>query len=182
MTAWNVVVSVREHGYTQARKILKERGKVHKTDYYNVLTLQVPGVGEFLDELAAFCKINPAVTDAISRAIPAQKTFSFQTAADFETKAREAVLDWVPNLAGRSFYVRLYRRGFKGRLSSPAEERFLDDTLLAALDAGGTPGRIDFEDPDAVIDIETLDNRAGLSLWTREDLEGHPWRCQSKLG
>jgi len=175
MTAWNVVVSVRDHGYTQARRILKELGKVHKTDYYNVLTLQVCDVGAFLDELAAFCEINPAVTDAISRAVPAQKTFSFQTAEDFETQAREAVLAWVPDLAGKSFYVRLYRRGFKGRLSSPVEERFLDDTLLAALETRGTPGCIDFENPDAVIDIETLDNRAGLSLWTRQDLERCPF-------
>lgn len=175
MTAWNVVVSAREHGYRQACRILKELGKVHQTDYYNVLTLQVPDLAEFLDELTAFCEINPAVTDAISRAMPAQKTFSFQSAEDFEVKARAAVLDWLPDLAGKSFYVRLYRRGFKGRLSSPVEERFLDEVLLTALEARGTPGRINFEDPDAVIDIETLDNRAGLSLWTRRELERCPF-------
>ena len=33
------------------------------------------------------------------------------------------------------------------------------------------PGQIGFEDPDAVIDIETVGNRAGISLWTREDLQ-----------
>lgn len=175
MSDWNVVVSVRDHGYTQARRFLKELGRVHKTDYYNVLTLQVPDIGAFLDELTAFWKMNPALADTISRVAPAQKTFSFQAAEDFEVKARAAILNWLPDLVGKSFYVRLYRRGFKGRLFSPVEERFLDEVLLTALEARGAPGRIDFEDPDAVIDIETLDNRAGLSLWSREDLEYRPF-------
>lgn len=175
MTDWNVVVSVRDQGYTQACRILRELGKVHKSAYYNVLTLQVPDTRDFLADLTALCKINPAAMDAISRAAPAQKTFTFQNAEEFEAKARAAVLDWIPALAGQSFYVRLYRRGLKGRISSPVEERFLDEILLAALAARGTPGRIDFEDPDAVIDIETLDNRAGLSLWSRRDLEHYPF-------
>jgi hypothetical protein len=64
----------------------------------------------------------------------------------------------------------LHRRGFKGGLSTPKEERFLDEALLDALEKQGTPGRIDFEDPDAVIQIETVDGRAGMSLWTRDDL------------
>ncbi len=72
-------------------------------------------------------------------------------------------------------HVRLYRRGFKGRLSSHDEERFLDDALLQALEAAGTPRRITFDDPDAVIDVETLGNWAGLSLWTRADLARYPF-------
>jgi hypothetical protein len=32
-----------------------------------------------------------------------------------------------------------------------------------------------FEDVDAVVSIETLDHRAGVSLWTREDLQRYPF-------
>jgi tRNA(Ser,Leu) C12 N-acetylase TAN1 len=71
--------------------------------------------------------------------------------------------------------VRLHRRGFKGRLSTPEEERFLDDALLEALQAAGTPCSLSFDDPDAIIQIETVGNRAGLSLWTREDLARYPF-------
>jgi len=42
-------------------------------------------------------------------------------------------------LAGKSFHVRLHRRGFKGRLSTAKEERFLDEALLDALDVLGHP-------------------------------------------
>ena len=34
----------------------------------------------------------------------------------------------------------------------------------------GTPGKISFTDPDVVIAIDTIDNRAGLAMWTREEL------------
>jgi tRNA(Ser,Leu) C12 N-acetylase TAN1 len=68
--------------------------------------------------------------------------------------------------------VRLHRRGFKGVLSTPHEERFLDEALLSALGVGG---RISFTDPDAVIQIETIGGRAGMSLWTREELRQYPF-------
>jgi len=71
-----------------------------------------------------------------------------------------------------SFLVRLHRHGFKGRLSTPKEERFLDEALLDALDALGRPG---FADPDAILQIETIDGRAGVSLWRREDLRRYPF-------
>ena len=39
----------------------------------------------------------------------------------------------------------------------------------------GRPGRINFDDPDHVIDIETVGSRAGLSLWARDDLRCYPF-------
>ena len=39
---------------------------------------------------------------------------------------------------------------------------------------GGTIGKISFEDPDAVVSLETVGPRVGLSLWTREELERYP--------
>jgi hypothetical protein len=69
----------------------------------------------------------------------------------------------------------MHRRGFKGRLSSQHEERFLDEVLLEALDTRGKPSRITFEDPDAILALETVDSRAGVSLWTREDIQRYPF-------
>ena len=71
--------------------------------------------------------------------------------------------------------MRMHRRGFKGRLSSHEKERFLDDILLEALRKAGTPGHITFENPDAIIAVETIMNWAGLSLWTREQLQRYPF-------
>ena len=78
-------------------------------------------------------------------------------------------------MPARSFHVRLHRRGHKHALPSPREERFLDDAILQRLERENAPGRIDFEDPDAVIYVETVGNRAGVSLWTRDDLRRFPF-------
>jgi tRNA(Ser,Leu) C12 N-acetylase TAN1 len=107
--------------------------------------------------------------------MPATQTFTFQTVEKFETKAREACQRWVPDLAGWRFHVPMHRRGFKGRLTSQHEESFLDDTLLEALAQTGRPGQITFEDPDAITALETVDDRAGLSLWKREDVQRYPF-------
>ncbi len=66
-------------------------------------------------------------------------------------------------------------RGLKGVISTQPEERFLDGALLTALAEAGTPGRISFTDPDRVIQIETVDARAGMSLWTRDELCRFPF-------
>lgn len=175
MGEWNVVITVREQKYQTAWKHLQAFGQVQKTGYYNVVTLQVPDLKAFQDRLAQLCAEKSDILNVLSRVVPAQVVFSFQTAEEFDAKAREAVLRWLPDLAGKSFYVRLYRRGFRGRIVSPEEERSLDEALLSALEERGTPGRIDFEDPDLVIDVETVGNRAGLALWSRAELERYPF-------
>ena len=101
-------------------------------------------------------------------------TFSFQSPEEFEPKAKEAVLYCLPSLAGKSFHVRMHRRGFKGRISSPEEERFLDRILIEELAKIGNPGRITFEQPDAILVVETLGQQAGLSGWNRQDLQRYP--------
>jgi tRNA(Ser,Leu) C12 N-acetylase TAN1 len=105
--------------------------------------------------------------------VPAQRSFEFQSAEEFESRARSLVLQWLPRLAGRSFHVRFHRRGASYALRTPDVERALDDALIQALQEAGTPGKLSFSDPDAVIVIDTIDDRAGMSLWTREDLAQH---------
>ena len=60
-------------------------------------------------------------------------------------------------------------------MSSQEEEQLMDKVLLEALETAGTPGSITFDDPDAIVAIETLGHRAGVSLWTRDDLRRYPF-------
>lgn len=172
---WNVVVTLAERSFREARRLLQKWGRVAPTGYYNVLTLTVEEPNRFLADFVSRVGETPGLLNFVSHVVPAQHSFDFRDAAEFETKAREIALGWVPALTGASFHVRLHRRGFKGVLSTPQEERFLDDTLLAAIADAGAPGRINFEDPDHIIQIETIDGRAGISLWTREDLRRMPF-------
>lgn len=170
-----VIATTREHGFDRARQLLAQFGQVFRTDYFNVLLLVPDDPESFLDRFAAMARNVPQVMEVLSRVMPAEEGFRFDGPEEFEERATAIVLAWASRLRGKSFHVRMHRRGFKGRLSSQQEERFLDGTLLARLEAEGAAGRIDFENPDAVIDIETIDDRAGLSFWTREELKRYPF-------
>lgn len=175
MRDWTVVASTHPEGYERGRQLLEQFGRVDRTDYFNVLVLAPDDPEGFLERFAAMAANVPDVLEVLSRVMPAARCFDFDTPGEFEEKARQIVLDWAPRLAGKAFHVRMHRRGFKGRMSSQTEERFLDEAVLAALEDAGAPGRIDFSDPDAVIDVETVGGRAALAFWTRGDLEKYPF-------
>ncbi len=175
MYEWNAVITVSERGYRQAIELLEEFGSVHRTEFFNVLVMQADDIEFLMETLRERILKNPEIRSFLARLVPLNRTFNFQTPEEFEIKAKELVLFWVPQLAGKSFHVRMHRRGFKGRLSSPEEERFLDEVLLKSLEKAGTPGMITFDDPDAILVVETLGQRAGFSLWTRNDMYQYPF-------
>lgn len=174
MKEWNVVVTVREGGFTKARKLLEQFGEVQKTGFFNILVMRAADPAGLMSSLEESKVRDPEGVAALARVMPITLTFTFQTPGEFEEKACRAVSGWLPSLTGKAFHVRVHRRGFKGKLSSMDEERFLDHYLLDALEREGNPGRITFDDPDAVIALETIGTQGGLSLWTREDLARHP--------
>lgn len=174
MEDWNVVVTLREGDFADICRSLEELGSVARTDYYNVLAMKVEDLAAFPDAMQALAKAVPALEDSVARAVPSTHVFLFQSPGEFEAGAKEAVARWLPELAGKSFHVRMHRRGFKGRISSQHEEQFLDEYLLTALEARGSPGRISFDDPDVIVDLETIGQRVGLSLWTRAQRQRYP--------
>jgi tRNA(Ser,Leu) C12 N-acetylase TAN1 len=177
MFDWNTVVTLHheERAFRRAQGLLRQLGEPEKTEFHNVLVMRVDSVAGFLRDFSAMCAAEPGILNDISRAVPLTDVFDFDTAEDFETKARNIALSWAPRLRGGAFHVRLHRRGLKEALKTPREERFLDEALLSALDRQGAPGKVRFEDPDFVIDIETVSQRAGMSLWSREDLDKYPF-------
>lgn len=175
---WNVVVTVfDQQGYRRARSLLSQFGDVGQTEFYNVLVIKVPDVSTFTRDIADLVDRDISILNDISRIMPAHAVFNFQDTEQFEQQARAAVLGWAKEFIGRAFYVRLHRRGLRSSIRSSVEERFLDDALLTELKKQGSPGRIDFEAPDMVIDIETVGHRAGISRWSREDLRRLPFLC-----
>jgi hypothetical protein len=175
MRDWNVVVTTQPDGYRDACRLLEEYGALERTDFYNVLVMKVADPFAFLAAFAARLVEEPGLLNFVSHLAPLETAFDFASAEDFEAKARAAALEFAGRLGGKRFHVRLHRRGFKGKLHTPVEERFLDDVLLAALEEAGAPGRIAFDDAEAVLVVETVGNRAGMSLWTHADLERYPF-------
>lgn len=172
MQDWNVIVTIRDEALPRARRRLKSYGPIEVTSYLNVLVMRVEQPETMLEGLKTAIEQDPAIlTRDISTVAVGRHCFSFQSPMDFEAGAREAVLALVPALRGSAFHVRIRRRGFKGRLSTRDQERYLGRELLDALAAGGEPGRISFDDPDAIVVIEIVSNRACVSCWTRDELK-----------
>ena len=175
MKDWNVVVTAKTDTWKGARRFIARFGTVARSDFYNVMLLRVDDMDWFLAHFATAVGEAGITSHGIAHVFPAPTTFSFATREEFESKAREAAVAIAPQLAGKRFYVRMHRRGFKGRISSHDEERLLDSAILDALVATGKPGEIAFDEPDAVIDIESVGDQAGLSLWSHEELERYPF-------
>ena len=172
--SWNAIVTARGDRLPEARRALRTLGRVERTGFYNVLAMNVDGLETFLTRLERLLADHPSFAESIASVFPAERCFDFSDAADFESKAREAALAWVPQLAGKSFHVRVHRRGRKRTLVSPDEERAVADALLGATRETGTPARVAFDDPDAIVLVETIGGRAGIALRTREDYRQHP--------
>jgi tRNA(Ser,Leu) C12 N-acetylase TAN1 len=172
---WNVVIAVNTQGFARAFIVLSEFGAVKKTDFYNVLVMEARDISRMLEDLREKSSRDPGLLSFLSRLIPVTHTFTYQTHEEFREHATGRVMQWIPMLGVKSFHVRMHRRGFKEKMVSPEEERFLDHVIVEALEEAGVPGRITFEDPDFIVAVETVGQRAGLSLWAREDLQKYPF-------
>ena len=170
MKDWNVVVSVFQDGYSRALRALQKLGVAERSPYHNVLVMKVNDPAILLEAIEKRTEESPALYDAISRVAPAMRNFDFLSEEEFIEKAKVFFLEWLPDLTGRSFHVRLRRRGTKHDLQTQEAERLFNNAIVDAATSAGTPSTISFTDPDVVIEVDTIDNRAGLGLWTREEL------------
>ncbi|MEM7762259.1 MAG: hypothetical protein AAF298_29705 [Cyanobacteria bacterium P01_A01_bin.40] len=181
MLDWNVLVDVRQHGFSSAYLLLEKLGAVYQSDFENILLMKVANISQFLAELNTKIEKDPSVANLFNRIVPVTKTFSFQSQEEFETKAKEIVFDWIPELVGKKFYVRMHRIGFKDRIDHHEEETFLDLVILQELEKIGKLGTIGALDSDILIAVETVSQQAGLSCWTRQDLSKYPWLKLTEL-
>jgi len=174
METWNAIITTRRERLPQARRVLRALGHADRTGFYNVLTMTVDDPVRLVDRLERLLVEDPRAVESLAYVFPAERCFDFASPAEFASKAREAALAWVPRLAGKAFHVRVHRRGRKGTLVSPEAERAIADALLAAIQETGHPARVAFDDPDAIVLIETIGGRAGMALLTRDDYRQHP--------
>lgn len=172
---WNVVVTVLQRHVQEALEFLRPLGQVSKPEIFNVLVMKIDNAELFLENVTQALAAQSRYEHVFQRIIPVSVCFEFQRPADFEAKAVMAAEPWVTRLANGSFHVRMHRRGFKGHLSSEDQESFLDRVLMQKLAERGAETRIDFEDPDFIIDIQTVGQRAGLGIWTREQALRYPF-------
>ena len=91
MHDWNIVVTIHQGHYHEARRFLETFGRLSQTDYFNVLVLKVDDLGKFLEDMDREFKMAPTMNHLISRVMPATVTFDFQKPAEFEAQVRRAL-------------------------------------------------------------------------------------------
>jgi tRNA(Ser,Leu) C12 N-acetylase TAN1 len=145
---------------------LRRLGRFRPGGYRNVVVGSVEERDAFLDRVAEALARDPLLPTALARLLPIDHTlrFTLETALDDLAAAAEPLVD---RLEGDAFFVRLERRGMKGRLHTPTLERDLADRVWRMLEARGRTPRVDFRDPDGVLVVETLGDQAGIVLLPR---------------
>ena len=174
MASWNVLATSLEGRRDALLIALRRLGKFRPGGYRNVVVGAVDDRAAFLDRVRDALGSDPLLPTALAKVVPIELTVRFDPAAPVATLAAAAE-PLLGRLAGGSFFVRLERRGLKGRLHSPTVEREIGDHVWKALEARGHVPRVDFRDPDAVLVIETLGDQAGLTVLDRPLRHDYPF-------
>jgi len=175
MWQFNIVATMdREGRFDHWLKELCLYGEFHKTEFFGVVLGRVADPAEFLETVRQKREKQLVAFQDLGRVVPVDRVFVFHP-ENFLDRAREAVRPYLPRLAGRRYYVRLERRGLKGVIVSPEAERELDIFVEEELAGEGKTAQVDFEDPEAVVVIETIGERCGVGLLTRELMARYPF-------
>lgn len=172
---WNILITVKGEGMRQAKKALQYYGKIEPSHYSDVLKLKVTNMNAFLDDFNVLYRSKSFLQDCISGVQPLMETFYFDTKENFEKKVKAILKKWLTRLNGKSFYVCLNCKGQEDLIHPASEEQYLDHYVINLLELQKGTAYENFDDPDYVIDIETLDRNAGISIWSREDLKSYPF-------
>ncbi len=170
---WNLVVTAhsgRRHDLVHAlRPILRLR----RAGFPEVMVGRTDDLTGCLDALAA--RADPEFRrEILARVVPVERTFVLDAAA-LETQLAAETGALLDALVGRSFHVRVERRGHGGVVRSDVLERTLGTALVRALDERGAAPRVTFRDPDVVLAVELIGAVGGVGLVPRHLRDRYPF-------
>ncbi len=164
---WNVVVTAyggRRHDLVRA---LRPIVALRRAGYAEVLVGRVDDVEGCLAAITARVEADPVLaSELLARVVPVARTFAL--ASDVAAQLVSEVATVVDGLIGRTFHVRVERRGHRRILQSDHLERLLGGTLVEALRARGAAPRVTFRDPDVIVAVELIGDAAGLGVVPRD--------------
>jgi tRNA(Ser,Leu) C12 N-acetylase TAN1 len=166
MATWNVLATSLEGRRDALLIALRKLGRFRRGGYRNVIVGTVDDVPAFLAAVRDALVADPLLPTALAKVVPVETTVRFDAPTAVQTFA-DAAAPLLDRLAGGTFFVRLERRGMKGRLHTPTLERELGDRVWKALEARGRTPRVDFADPDAILVVETVGDEAGIGVIAR---------------
>ncbi len=173
MEKWNVLVTAQKRQERYLLRLLKNFGEFKGSGYRDVVIGNVADTFAFLDALEVIRRETPEKLRSLGQIVPLEENFKFDV-ADFMEKAKEAICPYITQVENCKFFVRVVRRGHKGEISGMETEKELDGFILATLEDNEKRATVSIEEFEKMIVIETIENRAGVSLITREMKEKYP--------
>jgi tRNA(Ser,Leu) C12 N-acetylase TAN1 len=164
---WNVVITSREGARRRLRRALARLVRLERSGFRSVFVARVDEPQALLEAVEELRTARPALDQWLGKIIPVERTFAVDPAT-FQGRVQEEAAHFVDRLAGRSFHVRIERRGHKGTINSHACEQALGAFLWVALEQRGARPVVEFHDPDVVLVVEVVGDTAGMGLVTRE--------------
>ncbi len=173
MEKWNILATAQKRQERYLLRLLNNYGEFRGSGYRDVILGYVADIPAFLEALEGIRREAPQKLRSLGQIVPLEKNFQFDV-ADFREMAKEAVSPYIGQLEDSRFFVRVVRRGHKGELSGMEAEKELDGFILKSLEDKGKRAMINIEEFEKMIIIETVENRAGVGLLTRELKEKYP--------
>ena len=173
---WNVVAELNAGHFETGKWHLDRLGGIPgETGHEQVLVAKVPNVDAWLDRLHEKWTVGWAIFDDFSYIRPVRYKFTFRTEGELKERAIDLAGEFAPKLAGRHFSIHIEPRGLDqpeiaARVRSELCERLTERVECSYRDAADRPNI-----EDAVIDVEVVEQTVGLAVWTRQELEAHPF-------
>ena len=172
---WNLLATSLEGQRESLLYALRTLARFRRGGFPNVLVAKVDDPRAFVDRLHEAHDRLPAIRGGLGKAIPMERTVRFggpETFVDDVVAVLEPLLD---RIAGRTFFARVFRRGFRGTLDSTTAEGEIGARLVALLEARGERPKVSFRDADVVVSVETLRDELGVALLDRDLRAAHPF-------
>jgi tRNA(Ser,Leu) C12 N-acetylase TAN1 len=171
---WNVLVTAQEGAARDLKRFIRRHGTFRWSGFRNVLLGQVADPQEFLRTLAADIERKPFANRWLGKVLPITTTFPVRTES-FLADVESLLGPLVDELKGKSFHVRVERRGHKHDLRSQELEQQLGGYLWQLLENQHAEPAVSFKDPDVVIAVEIAGTTAGIAIVRRQLREEFPF-------
>lgn len=161
----NVILTARRREERYLLEDLEGLGKFEGSEFRDVVIGKVDDMEKFLNEL------NSKVFPSLSRVVPIERSLDYSE-PDFKEKFPDYIGSYSHQIeSGESFKVNFTRRGLKGKVNSQEIEREMGSVVWNELEKQGKEPKVDLEDPDKTIIIESLGNSFFIGMVSRETEE-----------
>jgi tRNA(Ser,Leu) C12 N-acetylase TAN1 len=172
---WNVLVTSLEGQREALLRALRAHARFRRGGFPNVMVATVDDPRAFLATMADARATSAIVRESLGKVVPIDRTLRFADPATFFDEVTAALEPECDRLRGRTFFVRVFRRGFRGAIDSTRIEGEIGARLVALLEARGERPRVRFADADVVVVVETLRDEVGMAFLDRDVRAAYPF-------